>query len=197
MLTNLSKFSTLKKFTLTCICLLSLVACNKEEKAVVEEAPKIEKIAVINIEQILQQSSQTQKAIEQISRVQEATQKNLTAIENKLKSYRFKQNSAYILHQATVRMQGEFDETKNTINQLLFTSLQGIIAEENKNYDLIIESSGVLYTNPTIPVTIDITNMVKARYEQSVIAYPEPPTINLNPKLPADEPLAKELRGKY
>ncbi len=190
--------STIKKFALTSVCLLALVACKAEEKVVIQEkAPEPPKIAVINIEQILQQSTQTQKAIDQIAKVQEATQKNLTAIENKLKTYRFKQNSAYILHQATVRMQGEFDEAKNTINQLLFTSLQGIIAEENKNYDLIIEASGVLYTDPTKPTTIDITSMVKSRYEQSSIAYPALPKLVTNPQLPADEPLAKELRGKY
>ncbi len=190
--------SRLKKLTLTCICLLALVGCSSEEKAVVEEkTAEMPKIAVINIEQILQQSAQTQLAINQIARVQDATQKNLTAIEDKLKTYRFKQNSAYLLHMATERLQKEFDETKNVINQLLFTSLQGIIAEENKNYDLIIEASGVLFSSPDMPLTIDITSMIRTRYEQSIIAYPEPPVFVPNPQLPPDEPLAKELRGKY
>lgn len=181
-------FRSLKMLASVLVCVFVLSACNPSQT---------QKVAMVNIESILQSEPHAKEAIIQINKAKEIYQYNLTTIEKKLATYKNKEQGKAYLTEIAKQLQVQLNNSKILVNQALTNTLVKVLNENAKDYDLIINTSGIIYVKPAeegkegekgkkSKMPQDITNKIQNLYNKETVNYPNLPTRIENPNLPAD-----------
>lgn len=155
--------------TLLLFCSLVLGACTTG------------KIGVVDLNQIMTQSTQAKNAQQEALEVQKIYQYNLSVIEKKLATYEDKAKAKNYLKQAATQLQQQLQVSHAGINQALAEKLSEVIEEQTKNYSIVMNKNTVWISGKE---EVDITETIMTEFDNATINYPPRPQKVDNPKLP-------------
>lgn len=139
------------------------------------------KIGVVDLNQIMSQSTQAKNAQQEVIEVQKIYQYNLGVIEKKLARYEDKAKAQNYLKQAAAQLQQQLQASHAGINQALAEKLSEVIEEQTKDYSIVMNKNAVWISGKD---EVDITETIMKEFDNATINYPPRPLRVDNPTLP-------------
>ncbi len=146
------------------------------------------KTAMVDVNAIIKSGMHAQAAAKHMKDSQEIYQYNLNIIEKILSQYKNKAQARAYLIEAARQLQTQLNNSKLMTTQALLNALNVVLAEQKKEYDLIIKKDGIIYrkSGDVKGLPEDITMKVQALYTNTAVTFPQLPRVVQNPNLPAD-----------
>ncbi len=163
---------SLKKIVLLCFMALIIPACTESGQ----------KVAVINVQEIIGSGPNAEKAQAAIQEAQEIFQYNLNAIEKKLESYNNRELANAYLAEAARQLQAQMNTYRQVSLQNIANALNEIIEAEKVNYDIILNNADVLHVKDQF----DITQKLITKLNAVSVTMPQLPQRIDDPNLPEE-----------
>lgn len=146
------------------------------------------KLAVVDVNKVLQQSPHAKQAQAEAAKAQEIYQYNLNVIEKVLAGYKDKKQAEGYLMEAARQLQEQLNASRAAVSGAMGTALQQEIANNSADYDMVLPKGNVLHVKDAL----DISGTVQTAFDKATVTWPPLPQRIDNPNLPADNKAEKK-----